>query len=91
MIRFRTKLSLLVRVLSAHPERVCVAQELQVCSSGGASDSGAFSSWGSISLIEAKQFCCKICIFVAPTVIAKAIVSWSSSSVAPRRLATARQ
>src|SRR5208283_3286870 len=75
----------------AHPERVCVAQVPQACSSGGVTAGEASSSADFLSPAEAKQFCCKIWIFVAPTVMAIAIVSSSSSSVAPSCLATARQ
>ena len=40
---------------------------------------------------EASVLSCKIRTFVAPTVIATAIVSFNSSAVAPSSLATARQ
>jgi hypothetical protein len=40
---------------------------------------------------ESMARCCSNWIFVAPTVMARAIVSLISSSVAPKSLATARQ
>jgi len=81
---------LLVPVPSAHPERVCGAQEAQAWSAEATSAEAVFCPCGFPSPAEAEQFCCNILIFVAPTVMAIAIVSWSSSSVAPMCLATAR-
>lgn len=77
---------------AAHTERDWVGQAVQVSMSGGVfCPPGLWVREETSFLTDARAFSWSILIWVAPTVMAMAITSFNSSSVAFNSLATARQ